>query len=83
MLNFVNDRQVLEFVKNKEHFVLVYPNTPAGRTAAKGALRDWLVDCELDFDGRDAEMFKKAIDVSRMHTTLDRSSERRLRWGRP
>ena len=35
MISFTYDRQVLEFAKNDDQFLLVYPNTPAGRTAAK------------------------------------------------
>ena len=48
MISFTYDRQVLEIAKNDDHFLLVYPNTPAGRTAAKGAVREWLLNCELD-----------------------------------
>ncbi len=80
MLNrFTRDRQIREVVKNNDHFVLVYPNTPAGRTAAKGAVRDWLMNCELDFNRRDAEMLWKAIDASRVQATFDRFSKEDVR----
>ena len=82
LLNFTHDKQVLELVKNNEHFVLVYPKTSAGRMTAIEALRDWLFNCELDFDHHDVELFRKAIDASRFQATLDRFSERGTRWGR-
>ena len=40
MTNSTSDRQALELAKNDDHFVLVYPDTTAGRRAAKGAVRD-------------------------------------------
>ena len=79
--NFTFNRQVLELAKNDDHFMLVYPNTRTGRTAARRAVRDWLVDGELDFDRCDAGIFWKAIDVSRLYATSDRFSERDGRWG--
>ena len=81
MLSFTYGRQVLEFVKDKDHFVIVYPNTPAGRMAAKRALRGWLVNCELDFDGYDAKVLRKAIEMSRFRATFGRFSERDMRLG--
>ena len=46
----------LEAVKGKDHFLLVYPNTPTGRFEAKQAVRTWLLDCEagLQRPGRQA-----------------------------
>ena len=35
MLSFTYGRQVLEFVKDKDHFMLVYPNTPTDDTTDK------------------------------------------------
>ena len=81
MISFAYGRLVVEFVKRSNHFVLIYPNTPTGRMAAKGAVRDWLLDYELDFDRNDAEMFRKAIDMNRFHVMLDRSSKRDLPRG--
>ncbi len=82
MISFTYDRQVVEFAKNDDHFLLVYPNTPAGRTAAKGAVREWLLNCELDFDRDDAQTLRKAIDVGRFRLPLNRCSEGGVRWGR-
>jgi len=82
MISFTYDRQVLEFAKNDDHFLLVYPNTPAGHTAAKGAVREWLLNCELDFDRDDAQMLYKAIDVRRFRLPFNRRSEGGVRWGR-
>ena len=75
IISVVYDRQVLEFVKNGDHFLLVYLNTPAGRTAAKGAVREWLLNCELDFDHDDAQMLYEAIDVDRFRLPFNRCSE--------
>jgi len=82
MMSLSQNRQVLELVKNDDHFVLVYPNTQVGRAAAKGAMWKWLMDCELDFNRSDAELFKKAIDANRLQLTLNHQSARALRWGR-
>ena len=68
------DRRVLELVKNREHFLVVYPESPAGRLAAKGAVRDWLTGRELDFDRHDADLFWKAIDGGRFQAVFDRYS---------
>jgi hypothetical protein len=67
---------VIEGVKGDDHFLLIYPDTPAGRLAAKQAVRVWLLDCELDFDRRDAEQLWRAIDVRRFGGRLDRCGER-------
>jgi len=80
--SFTYNRQVLEFVKNNEHFRLVYARTPAGRTAARAAVRKWLIDCELDFNRLDAESLWKAIDVSLVHIPTDGVRETNLRWAR-
>lgn len=45
--NHVGNALALEAVKGKDHFLLVYPNTPTGRLEAKEAVRTWLLDCEL------------------------------------
>lgn len=82
VISFTCDRQVLELTKNEDHFVLIYPKTPTGRVAAKGAVRNWFLDCELDFDRIDAAMFREAIDASRLHATFAHSYERNVRWGR-
>ncbi len=82
MISFSYDRQVLELAKNDDHFLLVYPNTPAGRTAAKGAVREWLLNCELDFNRDDAQMLCKAIDVGRFRPPFNRCSEGGVQWGR-
>jgi hypothetical protein len=82
MIDFTYDRQVVQLVKQNDHFVVVYPNTPTGRIEAREAVRDWLLDCELDFDRQDAEVLWKAIDVSRFQTTVARLPERDVRWRR-
>lgn len=82
LLSKANDRQVLEFVKNEEHFVLVYPRTPTGRIAAKAAVRNWLIDCDLEFNRLDAEALWKAIDASCFRTASDCFRGRDLRWPR-
>ena len=79
MVYFTYDRHVVEFVKNDHHFVLVYPDIPAGRMGAKGAVRDWLLDCELDFDRLDADMLLMAIDASRFQPAANRFSETDMR----
>ena len=82
IISFTYDRQVLNLAKNNDHFVLIYPNTPAGRAAAKGAVREWLLNCELAFDRDDAQMLCKAIDAGRFHSPFNRCSEGGVRWGR-
>ena len=82
MKNFTSarDRQVLELVKNKEHFLVVYPNTPAGRLATKGAVRDWLVGRELDFDSHDADMLAgrpSTGGIFRRHSTASPETDER------
>ena len=74
--HFTGNALAVEAVKGNDHFLLVYPNTPAGRLAAKQAVRVWLLDCELDFDRRDAEQFWRAIDVRRFGGRLGRCGER-------
>ena len=63
--NHVGNALALEAAKGKDHFLLVYTNTPTGRLEAKEAVRTWLLDCELDFNHQDAEQFWKAIDARR------------------
>ena len=70
----------LEAVKGKDHFLLVYPNTPTGRFEAKQAVRTWLLDCELDFNGQDARQFWKAIDARRFSETFYRRAEGGSPW---
>lgn len=70
MNNRIN-RVVLEAVKGKEHFRLIYLNTPVGRREAKLAVREWLLNCEIDFDRQDAERFWKAIDGGQFCGTCD------------
>jgi len=72
----------LEAVNGKDHFLLVYPNTPTGRLEAKRAVRTWLLDCELDFNHEDAERFWKAIDARRLGGWLDCRAERGSPWDR-
>ncbi len=78
--SFTYNRQVLELVMNNEHFRLVYPRTPAGRRAAIAATRKWLINCELDFNRRDAESLWKAIDASRIPISSAGPRERCLLW---
>ena len=83
MTGFTYDRPSLALAKNHDHhFVLVYPNTPAGRTAARAAVRGWLANGELDFGSHDAEVFWKAIDVNRIYAAPNRFSEGDRRRGR-
>ena len=70
----------LELVKGKDHFLLVYPNTPTGRSEAKQAVRTWLLDCEFDFDRQDAEQFWKAIDARRFGGRIDCRAEGGAPW---
>ncbi len=73
--NISRNTLVVEAVKGNDHFLLVYPNTPAGLLAAKQAVRVWLLDCELDFNRRDAEQLWRAIDACRFSGRLDRRAE--------
>ncbi len=61
---------VLQATKGKDRFVLIFPDGPAGRVAAKQAVRSWLLNCELDFDRDDAEQFWRAIDARRLSETF-------------
>jgi hypothetical protein len=70
----------IDAVKGSEHFVLVYPNTPTGRLAAKQAVRTWLLDLELDFNRQDAQQLWRAIDTSRFNERLSRGAQRGVRW---
>ncbi len=74
-INLTRNAFVVEAVKGNDHFLLVYPNTPAGRLAAKQAVRVWLLDCELDFNRQDAEQLWRAIDVRRFGGRFDRCAE--------
>ncbi len=69
--NRIRNAFVVEAVKGNDHFLLVYPETPAGRLAAKQAVRTWLLDCELDFNRQDAVRFWRAIDASRYSARFD------------
>ena len=71
-VNLIHNTLVLEAVKDNEHFLLVYPNTPAGRLEAKRAVQTWLLNCELDFNRQDAEQFWRAIDTRRLSARFDR-----------
>ena len=64
-VNLTLNAFVVEAVKGNDHFLLVYHNTPAGRLAAKQAVRAWLLNRELDLSRQDAEKFCRAIDASR------------------
>ncbi|MGO8751179.1 MAG: hypothetical protein ACLQNE_34975 [Thermoguttaceae bacterium] len=79
-VNLTRNALEVEAVKGNDHFLLVYPNSPAGRLAAKEAVRTWLLDCELDFNRRDAEQFWRAIDARRFVGRFDRRDEERARW---
>ena len=80
--NHVRNAFALEAVKGKDHFLLVYPNTPTGRVEAKEAVRRWLLDCELDFNHQDAEQFWKAIDSRRLNGGFYCRFERGSPWDR-
>jgi hypothetical protein len=79
-LNRIRNAFVVEAVKGDEHFLLVYPETPAGRLAAKQAVRVWLLDCELDFNRRDAEQVWRAIDASRFDVRFDLRDGEGVQW---
>ena len=70
--NLTRNALEVEAVKGNDHFLLVYPNSPAGRLAAKEAVRVWLLDCELDFNRQDAERLWRAIDARRFGGRFDR-----------
>ncbi len=71
---------VVEAMKGNEHFMLLYPNTLAGRLAAKRAVRGWLLDCELDFNRQDAEQFWTAIDARGIDARFDRRNSEAVPW---
>ncbi len=79
-VNLTQNALALEAVKDNDHFLLIYPNTPAGRLEAKQAVRDWVLDLELDFNRRDAEQLWRAIDRSRFNVGLDNGDQRNARW---
>jgi hypothetical protein len=81
-VNPTRNALVVETVKGDDHFVLVYPNTTAGRSAAHEAVRTWLLDCELDFNRQDAESFWRAIDARRFHAGFERRVEGGMQWNR-
>lgn len=56
---------LLEAIKDREEYLLIYPNTPNGRLEAKKAVQVWLIDCEVDFNRQDAEQLWRAIDRGR------------------
>ncbi len=56
---------LLEAIKDREEYLLIYPNTPNGRLKAKKAVGAWLIDCEVDFNRHDAEQVWGAIDRGR------------------
>ncbi len=80
--NLTRNALVVEAAKRTDHFLLVYPNTPAGRLAAKQAVRVWLQDCELDFNRQDAEQLWTAIDARRFGGRLDCGAEGAVQRGR-
>ena len=59
----------LEAIKCREHYLLIYPNTPNGRMEAKKSVRMWFTDCELDFDRQDADQVLGAINRGRLGRT--------------
>ena len=73
--NLIGNALGVEAVKGNDHFLLVYPETLAGRVAAKQAVRAWLLDCELDFNRQDAEQFWRRIDAGRFGVRSDRRDE--------
>lgn len=78
--NSTRNALVVETVKGNDHFRLVFPDTHAGRLAAKQAVRTWLLDCELDFNRQDAEQLWRAIDGRRFGGRFDRRDEGRVPW---
>jgi hypothetical protein len=74
--NRTHNALVVGTAKGNDHFLLVYPNTPAGRTAATQAVRVWLLDCELDFNRQDAEQLWRAIEARRFGGGLDHRDDR-------
>jgi hypothetical protein len=81
-INPTQNALVIEAVKGQHHFRLVYPNTPAGRLAAKQAVRDWLLDCELDFNREDAEQLWREVGARRFGGRFDRRGEGSIQWTR-
>jgi hypothetical protein len=79
-VNLASDAPILEAVKGNDHFLLIYPSTPAGRLAAKQAVRTWLLDLELDFNRQDAERLWGAIDARRFSGRFDRRAEGGVQW---
>ncbi|MGO8751176.1 MAG: hypothetical protein ACLQNE_34960 [Thermoguttaceae bacterium] len=78
--NLTRNALEVEAVKGNDHFLLVYPNSPAGRLAAKEAVRVWLLDCELDFNRQDAERLWRAIDARRFGGRFDRRDRGGAQW---
>lgn len=78
--NLTHNALAVEAVKGNDHFLLIYPKTPAGRMAAKQAVRIWLLDCELDFNRQDAEQLWTEIDARRVGGRFDRRDEGGVQW---
>ncbi|MGA2258053.1 MAG: hypothetical protein ABSG53_25595 [Thermoguttaceae bacterium] len=78
--NLTRNALVVEAVKGTDHFLVVYPNTPAGRLAAKQAVRVWLLDLELDFNRPDAEQLWRAIDLRRFVERFGHRDEGGVQW---
>ena len=83
MCNLTRNALVVEAVKGKDHYLLVYPNDPAGRLAAGQAVRVWLLDCELDFNRQDAEQIWRAIAARRFGGRFDLRDDGCVQWRRP
>ena len=79
--NLARNALAVEAAKGGDHFVLIYPDTPAGRLAAKQGVRTWLLDCELDFNRQDAEQLWGAIDAHRIGGRLNRRLDASVPWG--
>lgn len=69
---------VLAAVKDKDHFLLVYPNTNVGHIKAEQAVITWLLNPDLDFNRHDAEQLWREIDTRRFSGTFDFHGEGRL-----
>ncbi len=79
-LNRTLNPLLVETVKGDDHFLIRGRNTPAGRLAAKRAVRVWLLDCELDFNRRDAEQLWGAIDACRFSGRPDAVAQGGVQW---
>ena len=76
----IRNSLAVEAVKGNDHYLVFYPDTPAGRLAAKQAVRAWLLDLELDFNRQDAEQLWRTIDSRRFSRRFDCRAERGVPW---